>query len=70
MNLSGNKGRLMGLTREISMKWTDTKNHWQDTKSREFESRHMVELMANVDRAIIIMDKLDILLRKVRSDCE
>jgi hypothetical protein len=70
MNLSGNKGRLTGLTREISLKWSDTKNHWQDARSREFESRHMVELVANVDRAIIIMDKLDVLLRKVRSDCE
>jgi len=70
MNLSGNKGRLTGLTREILLKWSDTKNHWQDAKSREFESRHMVELMANVDRTLLIVDKLDALLRKVRSDCE
>jgi hypothetical protein len=70
MNLSGNKGRMTGLTREISLKWAETKNHWQDARSREFEGRHMLELVANVDRAIIIMDKLDVLLAKVRSDCE
>ncbi len=70
MNLTGNKGRMTGLTREIMLKWADTKNYWQDAKSREFESRHMVELTANMDRAIIIVDKLEALLKKVRSDCE
>ena len=70
MNLSGNKGRLTGLTREISLKWSDTKNHWRDVKSQEFESRHMVVLVTNVVRAILIIDKLDALLKKVRSDCE
>jgi hypothetical protein len=70
MNLSGNKGRLTGLTKEILLKWSDTKNYWQDAKSREFESRHMVELRANVDRALLIVEKLEVLLRKVRSDCE
>jgi hypothetical protein len=70
MNLTGNKGRMTGLTREIMLKWADTKNYWQDAKSREFESRHMVELMGNMDRAIIIVDKLEALLKKVRSDCE
>lgn len=70
MNLSGNKARLTGLTREISLKWADTKNYWQDAKSQEFESRHMVELLANVDRTLLITEKLEALLRKVRSDCE
>ncbi|MGC9940191.1 MAG: hypothetical protein ABSE48_00050 [Verrucomicrobiota bacterium] len=70
MNLNGNKARLTGLTRELLLKWSDTKNHWQDAKSREFESRHMAELTASVDRTLIIVDKLEALLRKVRSDCE
>ena len=70
MNLSGNKGRMTGLTREITLKWADTKNYWQDAKSQEFESRHMAELIANMDRAILFVDKLEALLKKVRSDCE
>ena len=70
MNLSGNKGRMTGLTREITLKWADTKSYWQDAKSQEFESRHMAELIANMDRAILFVDKLEALLKKVRSDCE
>lgn len=70
MNLSGNKGRLVGLTRDISLRWAETREHWRDAKGEEFERRYMVELGASVNRAVIILDKLDELLKKVRSDCE
>ena len=70
MNLSGNKSRLVGLTRDISLRWSETKNYWHDAKSEEFERRFMAELDASVNRAVLIVDKLDELLKKVRSDCE
>jgi hypothetical protein len=70
MNLSGNKGRLVGLTRDILLRWAETKEHWRDAKSEEFERRFMVELSAGVNRTVTILDKLDELLKIVRSDCE
>jgi hypothetical protein len=70
MNLSGNKGRLTGLTREILLRWEDTKSHWHDARSEEFDRRFMQELFASVNRTILIVEKLDEVLRKVRSDCE
>ncbi len=70
MNLSGNKSRLVGLTREISLRWAETKEHWRDARAEEFEHRFMAELDASVSRAVLIVDKLDELLKKVRSDCE
>lgn len=70
MSMSGNKGRLVGLTRDISLQWAETKNFWRDAKSAEFEHRFMAELSANVNRAVMILDQLDELLKKVRSDCE
>ena len=70
MNLSGQKSRLTGLTRQLSLDWAETKSHWSDDRSREFESRHMVELFASVERAALMLDKLEALLSKVRSDCE
>lgn len=70
MNLSGNKGRLNGLTREILLRWSETKNYWHDAKSDEFERRFMAELSANVNRTVLIVEKLDEVLKKVRSDCE
>jgi tRNA uridine 5-carbamoylmethylation protein Kti12 len=70
MNLSGNKSRLVGLTRDIMLRWNETKNFWRDAKSDEFERRFIAELDAHVNRTVLIVDKLDELLKKVRSDCE
>jgi hypothetical protein len=70
MNLSGSKKRLVALTKELSNRWEDTKNHWRDAKSQEFEQRYMAELFANVERTVTVMDKLNEVLIKVRKDCE
>jgi hypothetical protein len=70
MNLSGNKGRLVGLTREISLRWTETKEHWRDARAEEFDRRFMQELNASVNRTVLIIEKLDDVLKKVRSECE
>ena len=70
MNLSGSKNRLMAITKELSKRWEDTKNHWRDGKSQEFEQRYMTELFAHVDKTVTVMEKLDEVLNKVRHDCE
>ena len=70
MNLSGSKSRLMGSARELSMKWTETKNYWRDQKCQEFEHRYMEDLFIRVDKTVAIIEKLDEILKKVRSDCE
>ena len=70
MSLSGSKNRLVAITKELSNRWDETKNYWRDAKSQEFERRYMVELFANVDKTITVMDKLNELVTKVRNDCE
>ncbi len=70
MSLSGNKGRLIGLTRDISLEWAETKNYWRDVKSEEFDRRFMAELSVHVNRAVLVLEQMDELLKKVRSDCE
>lgn len=70
MNLSGNRSRLIGLTRDISLQWDETKNFWLDAKSQEFDQRFMTELSAQANRAAGVLEQLDKLLQKARSDCE
>ena len=70
MSLSGSKNRLVAITKELSNRWDETKNYWRDAKSQEFEQRYMIELFANVDKTITVMDKLNELLTKVKNDCE
>ncbi len=70
MSLASSRGRLTGIARDLSLKWDDTKNYWRDAKAEEFERRFLRELNAEVNQALFAMDKLDELLRKIRTDCE
>ena len=70
MSLSASKGRLVTVTRELCLKWDQTKEYWKDAKSLEFEQKYVAELEAAVDKAVTIIEQLDKLVTKVRSDCE
>ena len=70
MNLSASKMRLTALTRELSLKWDQTKEYWKDAKSLEFQRTYLVELRASVDKTAAVIEQLDKLISKVRSDCE
>jgi hypothetical protein len=70
MSATSSKGRLASATKELALKWEETKNCWRDEKSAEFERKYLQELFVDVDRAVSVIEKLDELLKKVRSDCE
>ena len=70
MNVNAEKARLVAITKELSLHWAETRNYWRDARSQEFEKRYLVELGAHVDRVATVVEKLDALLAKVRSDCE
>jgi uncharacterized protein YeaO (DUF488 family) len=70
MSLHASRARLAALTKDLSGKWELTKEHWKDSKSREFEQKYMDELMAGVNRAVTSIQELDKIITKVRNDCE
>ena len=70
MNLNANKSRLMGLTKEIALRWEDTKHHWRDAKSAEFDRRYMAELFPRVNQAVTAIEKLEELYKQIRKECE
>ena len=70
MNVGANGKTVAAATRELSVRWEETKNSWQDAKSQEFEQRYMDELLARVDKTVTVIEKLDKLLEQVRKDCE
>jgi hypothetical protein len=70
MSMTANKSRLSGLTKEILLKWQETRESWQDAKSVEFERQYIAELAADVDSAAAVIEQLDKLLAKLKSDCE
>ena len=70
MSLSASKTRLAALTKELSVNWRETKESWRDAKSADFEQNYLQELFDSVDAAVGVMDQLDKVLKKIRTDCE
>jgi hypothetical protein len=70
MNLNANKSRLAGITRELSNQWIETQNFWRDQKAAEFEKKYLEELFVYANKTMVVIEKLDEVLKKVRSDCE
>ena len=68
--MSGNGSKLMAITTQLSNQWQQTKEYWRDAKSQEFERQYIEELLASVDKAVTVMEQLDKLVTKIRSDCE
>jgi hypothetical protein len=70
MNLAANAARLSALTKDIANRWSETRDHWLDAKSREFDVKYMEPLVSNVDNGAHIVEQLSKLIEKIRSDCE
>jgi hypothetical protein len=70
VNVSTNGKVVLTATRELSRKWTQTKQHWRDAKSEEFEREYIADLISDVERAIPILEELDQLISTVRRECE
>ena len=70
MNLNANKSRLTGLTKEIFIRWTETKGRWHDARGAQFEHDFMLELFPRVNQATNAIEKLEELLNRIRKECE
>lgn len=68
--MTGASNRLMALTKELFREWEQTRQFWNDDKSREFEERFINELMAGARQATNSIEILEQVLNKVRSECE
>lgn len=68
--MSGGGTKLRAATQQLSIQWAETKESWRDAKCQEFEQKYMQELLASVDRAVSVIEQLDKLVKKIRSDCE
>lgn len=70
MNLTADRMRLAALTKSLLVKWAWTKDYWRDDQARQFELTYLVELEAGVDNTVGVIEQLDELLSRLRSDCD
>jgi len=70
MNVRGSASALALAVKELSLEWQRTKPYWRDVKSLEFEHKYLEDLPHLASRAIEVIGEIELLLKKVRSDCE
>jgi len=68
--MSAAQNRLIALTNSLRTEWEQTKHHWNDAKSREFEQRFLSELFSGVAQTVSHIESLERVLAKIRQDCE
>lgn len=61
---------LVQALKELSLRWQETKEHWRDVKSEQFEREYLEALPDHVQRTMGVMQEIDVLLKRIRSDCE
>ncbi len=62
--------KITQAAKELALDWEETKYHWRDIKSQEFERTYLENLPDQISRTKEVMDEIDAFLRKVRADCE
>ena len=70
MNAAGSAANLMQALKNLTNEWQETQSSWHDSKSQEFERNYLDPLPCLVASAITVMGEIDLLLKKIRSDCE
>ena len=70
MNTRTSAANLGQAVKELSIEWQRTRSHWRDVKSTEFEQKFLDDLPSSIARATAVIEEIDAILRKVRSDCE
>ena len=70
MSLLVSKSQLATQAKELSRNWEYTKQHWQDSKSAEFEVKYLQPLQTQMVATLEALEKLDRAIHKIRSDCE
>jgi len=70
MSSKGSGSNLAQAVKDLSSAWEQTKSSWHDVKSQEFERNYIEILPGHVTQAMTVIEEIDLLLKKVRSDCE
>jgi len=67
---TGSGSNLAQAVKSLTIAWENTKSSWNDAKSDEFERKYIEVLPGQVAQAMAVLEELDVLLNKIRSDCE
>jgi hypothetical protein len=66
----GSGAQLEAAWRDLSAAWERTMEDWRDAKAQEFQKQFLERLPGLLSGAKQAIEDIDVLLRKMRHDCE
>ena len=70
MSVGTSANNLHEAVKKLSGAWQQARDHWRDVKATEFEERFLANLPNDAARAVAVIAEIELLLKKVRQDCE
>ena len=70
MSASASRASLTLATRNLQVRWHETRQAWRDQKAAEFENDYLAELATGVNSALRVLEDLDKLLERIHADCD
>ena len=70
MNPRASAANLFQAAKDLSFEWDQTRAYWSDVKSQQFARDYLEMIPEYLTRTRAAMEEIDVVLRKVRSDCE
>ncbi len=67
---TGSAANLVQAARMLNLEWEKVKTYWRDARAIEFEKKYITDLPAQVSSTTNAMEEADMLIKKVRTDCE
>lgn len=70
MGMYEGRGNLAKNFKDLTMRWQQTRQEWDDAVADSFEKTYLEPLDHSLRQAISAMDQAAAALSRVRSDCE
>ena len=69
MSVRAGRTKLLGMMKDLQVKWEMTKSDWNDPMSRELEKSCMEPLERRIRSAVGAMEQMGEVLEKARREC-
>jgi hypothetical protein len=70
MSVHESRGNLAKAVKELTLRWAEARQNWDDAQAVDFEDKFIRELEANIRSAGSAMDQMAVVLTQARRDCE
>ncbi|UCD75886.1 MAG: hypothetical protein JSV91_02995 [Phycisphaerales bacterium] len=69
MSVRASRTKLLGMMKDLQVKWEATKSDWNDPMSRELEKNHLAPLERKMRAAVTAMEQMSEILAKAQREC-